>query len=142
MLYNDCRSNICIEHATGIIEEDKAPENLSKKISSISLTGNDKKVMHVTYACFSLAEARTVLIALWLYLIMVIPFDWNDWVHTKWIMIHHQSAIYKYHKWPFHRCRQVSMYLVGFEQGPHSLGALASPLELGLIDLNITRLAF
>ncbi|KAI3455149.1 hypothetical protein Pfo_011812 [Paulownia fortunei] len=44
MLYNDCRSNICIEHATGIMEEEKAPENLSKKISSISLTGNDKKL--------------------------------------------------------------------------------------------------
>ncbi|KAL0397206.1 UNVERIFIED_CONTAM: Signal recognition particle subunit SRP68 [Sesamum calycinum] len=44
MLYNDCRSNICIEHATGVMEEEKAPENLSKKISGISLTGNDKKV--------------------------------------------------------------------------------------------------
>ncbi|KAL3835404.1 hypothetical protein ACJIZ3_010140 [Penstemon smallii] len=44
MLYNDCRSNSCIEHATGIMEEEKAPENLSKKISNISLTGNDKKV--------------------------------------------------------------------------------------------------
>ncbi|KAL7139722.1 hypothetical protein ABFS83_09G072600 [Erythranthe nasuta] len=43
-LYNDCRSNICIEHATGIMEEEKAPENLSKKISSISLSGNDKKL--------------------------------------------------------------------------------------------------
>ncbi|CAA0811302.1 signal recognition particle-related / SRP-related [Striga hermonthica] len=42
MLYNDCRSSICIEHATGVMEEEKAPENLSKKISSISLT--DKKV--------------------------------------------------------------------------------------------------
>ncbi|CAA0806874.1 signal recognition particle-related / SRP-related [Striga hermonthica] len=42
MLYNDCRSSICIEHASGIMEEEKAPENLSKKISSISLT--DKKV--------------------------------------------------------------------------------------------------
>ncbi|KAI3463536.1 hypothetical protein Pfo_020199 [Paulownia fortunei] len=44
MLYNDCRSNSCIEHATGIMEEEKAPENLSKKISGISLTGNDKKL--------------------------------------------------------------------------------------------------
>ncbi|KAL6584588.1 hypothetical protein OROMI_003877 [Orobanche minor] len=44
MLYSDCRSNICIEHATGIMEEEKAPENLSKKISSISLTGRDKKI--------------------------------------------------------------------------------------------------
>lgn len=44
MLYQECRSNSCIEHATGIMEENKAPENLSKKISSISLTGNDKKL--------------------------------------------------------------------------------------------------
>lgn len=43
-LYDDSRSNICIEHAIGIMEEEKAPENLSKKISSISLTGNDKKL--------------------------------------------------------------------------------------------------
>ncbi|KAK6147982.1 hypothetical protein DH2020_018894 [Rehmannia glutinosa] len=49
MLYNDCRSNICIEHATGIMEEEKAPENLSKKISSISLTGNDKKMLVQSY---------------------------------------------------------------------------------------------
>ncbi|XP_051147892.1 uncharacterized protein LOC127263019 [Andrographis paniculata] len=44
MLSNDCRSNSCIEHAIGIMEEEKAPENLSKKISNISLTGNDKKL--------------------------------------------------------------------------------------------------
>lgn len=49
-LYNDCRSNICIEHATGVMEEEKAPENLSKKISSISLTGNDKKVRYINLA--------------------------------------------------------------------------------------------
>ncbi|KAG8388156.1 hypothetical protein BUALT_Bualt02G0096600 [Buddleja alternifolia] len=44
ILYNDCRSNSCIEHATGIMEEEKAPENLSKIISSISLTGKDRKL--------------------------------------------------------------------------------------------------
>ncbi|KAI8000936.1 hypothetical protein LOK49_LG09G01684 [Camellia lanceoleosa] len=44
MLYDDSRSNGCIKPATGIIEEEKAPENLSKKISRISLTGADKKV--------------------------------------------------------------------------------------------------
>ncbi|GKV17420.1 hypothetical protein SLEP1_g27934 [Rubroshorea leprosula] len=43
-LYNECRSNSCIEHATGILEEAKAPENLSKKMSTISLSGADKKV--------------------------------------------------------------------------------------------------
>jgi signal recognition particle subunit SRP68 len=43
-LYNECRANSCIEHATGIMEDEKAPENLSKKISTISLSGVDKKV--------------------------------------------------------------------------------------------------
>ncbi|KAL9231566.1 hypothetical protein vseg_006781 [Gypsophila vaccaria] len=41
--HRDCRSNICIEHATGIIEEQKVPDNLSKKMSNMSLTGADKK---------------------------------------------------------------------------------------------------
>ncbi|KAL6982484.1 hypothetical protein U1Q18_043106 [Sarracenia purpurea var. burkii] len=44
ILYDDSRSNSCIEHATGIIEEEKAPENLSKKISTMSLTGAHKKL--------------------------------------------------------------------------------------------------
>jgi len=44
VLSNESRSNSCIEHARGIMEEEKVPENLSKKISDISLTGNDKKV--------------------------------------------------------------------------------------------------
>ncbi|KAJ9163958.1 hypothetical protein P3X46_023578 [Hevea brasiliensis] len=43
-LYDGCRSNSCIEHALGILEEEKAPENLSKKVSAISLSGGDKKV--------------------------------------------------------------------------------------------------
>ncbi|GKV50328.1 hypothetical protein SLEP1_g57038 [Rubroshorea leprosula] len=43
-LYNECRSKICIEHATGILEEGKAPENLSKKMSTISLNGADTKM--------------------------------------------------------------------------------------------------
>uniref|UniRef100_A0A3Q7FJR4 Signal recognition particle subunit SRP68 n=1 Tax=Solanum lycopersicum TaxID=4081 RepID=A0A3Q7FJR4_SOLLC len=38
------RSNSCAEHARGIMEEEKAPENLSKKISNISLNGTDKKM--------------------------------------------------------------------------------------------------
>ncbi|GAB2222548.1 hypothetical protein Droror1_Dr00016666 [Drosera rotundifolia] len=42
-LYQNCRSNICIEHAKGILEEQKAPEALSKKISSISISGTDKQ---------------------------------------------------------------------------------------------------
>lgn len=46
-LYDECRSYSCIEHATGIIEEVKAPDNLSKKISTISLTGADKKVSFI-----------------------------------------------------------------------------------------------
>ncbi|KAL3512073.1 hypothetical protein ACH5RR_024790 [Cinchona calisaya] len=42
-LHNASRSNSCIEHAIAVMEEEQAPENLSKKISTISLTGNDKK---------------------------------------------------------------------------------------------------
>lgn len=42
-LHEDCRSNSCIEHAAGILEEMKAPDKLSKKISTISLAGGDKK---------------------------------------------------------------------------------------------------
>lgn len=45
MLYSESRSNSCIEHAVGIMEEEKAPENLSNRISTISLTGKDKKVL-------------------------------------------------------------------------------------------------
>ncbi|KAG9139371.1 hypothetical protein Leryth_025038 [Lithospermum erythrorhizon] len=43
-LHNESRANSCIEHAEGIMEEEKAPENLSKKISTISLSGNSKEV--------------------------------------------------------------------------------------------------
>ncbi|XP_065872551.1 uncharacterized protein [Euphorbia lathyris] len=43
-LHNECRANSCIEHASGIMEAEKAPENLSKKVSAMSLSGNDKKV--------------------------------------------------------------------------------------------------
>ncbi|XP_055825731.1 uncharacterized protein LOC129894196 [Solanum dulcamara] len=43
-LYNESRSNSCVEHAKGIMEEEKAPENLSKRISNISLNGADKKM--------------------------------------------------------------------------------------------------
>ncbi|KAK9117708.1 hypothetical protein Sjap_016655 [Stephania japonica] len=43
-LYNDCRSNICIEHATGILEQLKASENLSKGVSSLSLNAPEKKL--------------------------------------------------------------------------------------------------
>jgi hypothetical protein len=45
MLCDECRSNSCIEHAKGIMEEVKAPENLSKRISNMSLTVADKKVL-------------------------------------------------------------------------------------------------
>ena len=56
-LHQECRSNICIEHATGIMEEQKAPENLSKKISNMSLTEANKKVsisskMYPLYAIY------------------------------------------------------------------------------------------
>ncbi|XP_071731799.1 uncharacterized protein [Rutidosis leptorrhynchoides] len=42
-LYNNCRSNSCIEHAMGIMEHEKAPEDLSKKISTVSISENGKK---------------------------------------------------------------------------------------------------
>ncbi|XP_050375843.1 uncharacterized protein LOC126793381 isoform X2 [Argentina anserina] len=43
LLCDECRSNSCIEHATGIMEELKAPENLSKQISNIYISGVDTK---------------------------------------------------------------------------------------------------
>ena len=49
-LYDECRAYSCIEHATGIIEEEKAPDNLSKKISTISLSGADKKVPFLLFS--------------------------------------------------------------------------------------------
>ncbi|KAK1280378.1 hypothetical protein QJS04_geneDACA015065 [Acorus gramineus] len=42
-LSDNCRSNSCIEHAAGIMEEEKAPEKLSKGVSTISLTDAEKK---------------------------------------------------------------------------------------------------
>lgn len=32
-LHGECRSNNCVEHATGIIEEHKGPEDVTKKVS-------------------------------------------------------------------------------------------------------------
>ncbi|OWM65522.1 hypothetical protein CDL15_Pgr009112 [Punica granatum] len=43
-LCDECRSSSCIEHATGVIEEVKGPENLSKEISAMSLTTTGKKL--------------------------------------------------------------------------------------------------
>lgn len=45
-LYNESRSNSCIEHALGIMELEKAPENLSEKISTMSLTAKGTKVLY------------------------------------------------------------------------------------------------
>ncbi|CAA6657011.1 unnamed protein product [Spirodela intermedia] len=42
-LVDDCRVCSCIEHATGIMEEEKAPKDLSKGVSSISLSKPAKK---------------------------------------------------------------------------------------------------
>lgn len=44
VLSNNCRSNSCIEHAAAIMEEEKAPEKLSKGVSALSLKGVAKKV--------------------------------------------------------------------------------------------------
>ncbi|KAG8089761.1 hypothetical protein GUJ93_ZPchr0011g28225 [Zizania palustris] len=41
-LSDNCRSNSCIEHATGIMEEESVPERLSKRVSTISL-GEEKR---------------------------------------------------------------------------------------------------
>lgn len=57
-LHNESRSNSCIEHAIAIMEEEQAPENLSKDISSISLTGNDKKVCATFYYIRGLPFSR------------------------------------------------------------------------------------
>ncbi|KAI3944328.1 hypothetical protein MKW92_031496 [Papaver armeniacum] len=43
VLYNNSRSNICIEHAAGIMEEEKAPEKLTKGVSNISLAEGGNK---------------------------------------------------------------------------------------------------
>ncbi|KAI3932379.1 hypothetical protein MKW92_010314 [Papaver armeniacum] len=43
VLYNNNRSNICIEHAAGIMEEEKAPEKITKGVSSISLAEGGNK---------------------------------------------------------------------------------------------------
>ncbi|KAJ1411890.1 SRP68, N-terminal domain superfamily [Sesbania bispinosa] len=42
VLCNECRSNSCIEHALGIMEEKKTQENISERISNISLTGAER----------------------------------------------------------------------------------------------------
>lgn len=42
VLCNECRSNSCIEHALGIIEEKRTQENISQGISDISLTGAER----------------------------------------------------------------------------------------------------
>jgi len=55
MLCDECRSNSCIEHAKGIMEEVKAPENLSKRISNMSLTVADKKVLLSFLSALSLS---------------------------------------------------------------------------------------
>lgn len=43
VLSDNCRSNSCMEHAAGIMEEEKIPEKLSKGVSTLSLTGREKK---------------------------------------------------------------------------------------------------
>ncbi|MQL98407.1 hypothetical protein Taro_031105 [Colocasia esculenta] len=43
-LIDDCRTNSCIEHAAGIMEEEKAPEELSQGVSSIALAKKGKKI--------------------------------------------------------------------------------------------------
>ncbi|KAF0900191.1 hypothetical protein E2562_027550 [Oryza meyeriana var. granulata] len=42
-LSDSCRSNSCIEHATGIMEEESVPERLSKGVSTLSLGEGKRK---------------------------------------------------------------------------------------------------
>ncbi|CAM0950248.1 unnamed protein product [Alopecurus aequalis] len=42
-LSDSCRSNSCIEHATGIMEDESAPERLSTGVSTMSLADDKKK---------------------------------------------------------------------------------------------------
>ncbi|KAL6182695.1 hypothetical protein ACLB2K_044108 [Fragaria x ananassa] len=56
LLCDECRSNSCIGHATGIMEELKAPENLSKQISNVHISGVDtktEKVVAESLACMT-----------------------------------------------------------------------------------------
>jgi len=43
-LSDNCRSNSCIEHATGIMEEEIVPLKLSKGVSTMSLADGKAKV--------------------------------------------------------------------------------------------------
>jgi hypothetical protein len=43
-LSDNCRSNSCIEHATGIMEEEIVPLKLSKGVSTMSLADDKTKV--------------------------------------------------------------------------------------------------
>ena len=43
-LIEDCRITSFLEHATGILEEEKQSKDLSKRVSSISLDKPAKKV--------------------------------------------------------------------------------------------------
>ena len=47
VLSDNCRSSSCIEHAAGIMEEEKIPEKLSKGVSTMSLTRHEKKVFAI-----------------------------------------------------------------------------------------------
>ncbi|XP_025814836.1 signal recognition particle subunit SRP68-like [Panicum hallii] len=48
-LSNNCRSNSCIEHVTGIMEEYSVPLKLSKGVSTISLDDKTKVLMTYRY---------------------------------------------------------------------------------------------
>ena len=50
-LSDNCRSNSCIEHATGIMEDEGAPERLSKGVSTMSLGDNKRKVCFIQGFC-------------------------------------------------------------------------------------------
>ena len=60
-LCNECRSNSCIEHALGIIEEKRTQENLSEGISNISLTGAERVHLAFSFTLFTSASTPIVI---------------------------------------------------------------------------------
>ncbi|KAG0446694.1 hypothetical protein HPP92_028710 [Vanilla planifolia] len=76
-LSDNCRSSSCIEHATGIMEEERIPEKLSKSVSNITLTEPEKKVEKFLLDKLDLYEsavgARHKIFSLYRFLSSSIP---------------------------------------------------------------------
>ena len=59
-LCKESRSNSCIEHALGIREEKRDQENISERISNISLTGAERVLLAFCYTLFTSAPTSPV----------------------------------------------------------------------------------